>query len=168
MKLQIYTAIKERLQEIAGIGLVVLDNGQFEDSEASQTRQHHIKFPACLLSFPQMEYSTLALGIQQCEFTLQVRCGVMSLKDEDTSVLTFAQSVHAKLQNYSNEHHNTLGRISEQQDTNHANLISFTINYNGSFVDESGRIDANFIEHQITEIEIQKDEWKPYPPNNES
>jgi hypothetical protein len=166
MKGEIYTAIKARLQEIAGIGLVALDNGQFEDAEATQTRQHHVKFPACLLSFTQMEYKDLALGIQQCDFVLQVRCGVMSLKDEDTSVLTFAQTVHAKLQNFANDYHNAMSRINEQQDTNHANLISFTITYSGSFVDETSRLDVNFVEVIASPI-IAKDEYRPYPPHNE-
>lgn len=126
-KLILYNGLKPDLETITGIKHVALWNNQIE----RENEEYPFLYPAIFIEFLPSNYMTKgrAASSQQYDLTVRLRICFESYKNEDTDILTIAdtvwQSVHKKQYGVFGE----LIRTNEEQDFDHPNVQQYIQDY---------------------------------------
>ncbi len=132
------------------------DKGQFED-----TSNNVMPYPAILFSFGNTPYTTLSNKVQKGAVTLRFRIGYENYadsfnesinQDKALEFFNFNEKVYKALQGLSTTYLRNLERSSDEDDTDHKNVIVTIFEFTGTLIDDSAEEGKNFT---LVEPELQ-------------
>jgi hypothetical protein len=150
-KKDLFLAVKGKILSTEIIKHVAIFNSQFQQMEKEDT----FLFPCVFIEFLPLDWTTKAQGLQEAEVVLRLHVGLEALKDNDTDILDLLETLHEYLQNFNvADLFNPLLRIAEEPDTEHDNVIVWTVDYSTLLSDNSGNKNAKLVKTTIADLEV--------------
>lgn len=140
---------------------VDLYNDQFANKELEKT----FKYPAILIQFSDIIWTTESQGIQKGELLLRFHIGQKIMADTKAGAkfqakgltrLAYLEEVHKVLQNFTGECFSKLDRIATLPDTAHTNQIVDIMEYTTVLIDASADIKRDLVDAAPVELDVQK------------
>lgn len=125
MQLELYNALKSRVETLTSLKKVGLWNNQFERENVNVP----FGYPCCFIEFADISYSDYLKGEQLVTMTVNFHLGFESYKTEDTDIFTLKQQLHAKIQGYTTGYWTKMLRRAEVQNFDHTNVQEYIISY---------------------------------------
>lgn len=160
-KLDFFDSIKARINtEIPEIKTFRLFNNQF----AKEGVEKAFAFPALMIEFVDLNYTTKGKDFQESETNIIFHLGFASLKTEDRAVFELAQKVNQSLQGFfGKDLFSPLDRKKEKQDVDHDGVIVWQMEYTTLIFDNTANRKRRLV--LVTaplELEIEKDAEQPF------
>jgi len=142
------------------LGHVDLYNDQFSNEEIEKA----FKYPAVLIQFSDIIWSTQSQGIQTGEALIRFHVGQKIIADTKAGAkfqakgltrLRYLEEVHKVLQNFTGECFSKLDRVSSIPDTAHTNKIVDIMEYSTIITDASADTKRNLVEVNAA-LDVQK------------
>lgn len=133
MQLELYNALKARIETLTSLKKVGLWNNQFERENVNVP----FNYPCCWIEFADITYLNYLKGEQQVTMTVNLHLGFESYKTEDTAILQLKQDLHAKVHTMTTGYWTKLLRSAESQNFDHPNIQEYIISYTVSGKDYS-------------------------------
>ena len=153
-------------QQIPALKWFDKDKGQFENIS-----NHVMPFPAILFSYGNTPYTTMGNKVQKGAVTLRFRIGYENYADSFIGSINqekaldffeFNEAVYKALQGLSTTYLRNLERSTDEDDTDHKNVIVTIMEFTGTLIDDSAEEGKNFtlVEPEL-DIKYKKELTRP-------
>ena len=150
---QVYTDIKERIEEITSINLVTAFNGQYLNTQ----REQGYNYPVAFIEFNNIEYVQQPQQIQKFDADCIIHIVYNSYEFEPLGFYDVRDLIFLKLQGFRPENCSEMYRISEQTDIDHDALYIYKMTFKVSGIDVVANTDNNLTSHTVTILTLTKD-----------
>jgi hypothetical protein len=128
-----------RVPEIKTIDLF---NNQFE----RESKNNPVKFPCCFIEFENFDWKSQSGGIQIGNLVVKFHIGFETYKTNNSSgrpdesndidFLDLIEKIHTSINMFNTENFNPLLRVTEQQNTDHDNVLTWVVSYSTMITDD--------------------------------
>jgi hypothetical protein len=167
--IQVYKSLKKYLStQIVGVGTIDLFNNQFQNLKDNESEEDIIIFPAVLIEFMPVDWTSNSTNIQDGKATIRLHIGLESYSSTTSEVidglefLSFVESVYVAVQGWVARDEagkalaSSMDRIQSVQDTNHDALWVMQEAYSLTIYDEAAAIKKRYVE-ATAELKEQRD-----------
>jgi hypothetical protein len=163
-KKDFYLAVKQALEDNApSVKTVRLFNNQFQKIE----QEKPFPFPAVMVHFLELDYSTRGDSSQDGETIVRLHIGYDSIKDEDLEIFDLLDEIHGAIQGLTvGELFTPLDRVFEEQDIDHDVISVWSVDYSFKLRDTEANNTSNLVKTTLTGVDVNISPSKPWLRQN--